>query len=668
MGDYLMEKIDQLAINTLRFLSIDQVQKANSGHPGFPLGNAPLIYTLWDKFIRYNPQDPRWFNRDRFVLSPGHGSALLYSLLHLLGFGLTLQDLKDFRQWGSKTPGHPEYGHTAGVEASTGPLGHGISMAVGMAIAEELLAAQYNKPGYEIINHYTYGLTSDGDLMEGVASEAASLAGTLGLGKLIFLYDDNRITIEGSTKIAFSEDVGARFKAYGWQVLKVSSSEDVDGIKEAIQKAQGETKRPSLIVVRTHIGFGSPKQDSASAHGEPLGEENVKLTKKQAGWDPEKSFYVPKEVQEHFGSKLAGCKKAQADWNKLMQKYAKEYPEAAKELAERIEGKVSVSIAALTQTFAKTAKTSTREASGEILQVLAAQLPSLAGGSADLGPSNKTDIKGAGFFAADNRAGRNFHFGVREHGMGAIINGLALHGGFVPYGATFLVFADFLRPAVRMAALMGIRSIFVLTHDSIAFGEDGPTHQPIEQTMSLRLIPKVSVFRPADALETAVAWKSACQNAKQPTCLLLSRQKLPVLSEYKTLIQNKAGKGAYVLNAGETGDLQAVLIAAGSEVHLALEAQAALKGRKINVSVVSMPSWNLFDKQSKEYKESVLPTGVPKLAIEAGVATGWSKYTGSEDNVIGIDKFGASAPGDVLYAKYGFNVNNVVIRVKKLIK
>lgn len=661
-----MKKIDQVAINTLRFLSVDQVQAANSGHPGFPLGVAPLMYVLWDRFIKYNPKNPSWFNRDRFILSPGHGSALLYSMLHLAGFDLTIKDLKNFRQWDSKTPGHPEYGQTAGVEASTGPLGHGFAMAVGFAIGEEMLAAKYNKKGFKVVDHYTYGLTSDGDLMEGISSEAASLAGTLGLGKLIFLYDNNKITIEGKTDIAFGEDVGKRFEAYGWQVLKVASSEDLDAMVAAIKAARADKNHPSLIIVDTHIGFGSPKQDSASAHGEPLGVENVSLTKEKAGWDPKKTFYVPKEVKTYFAGKLSGCKKDQAAWESIMKKYAKAYPELSEELQDRLMGKISINQSDLEKIFSNVAKTSTREASGEILQMLSKMVPALVGGSADLGPSNKTVVKSEGYFSAANPSGRNMHFGVREHAMGAILNGLALHGGFIPYGGTFLVFADFLRPAVRMSALMGIRSIYVLTHDSIALGEDGPTHQPIEQTMSLRMMPNVSVFRPADALETAVAWRSACLNAEQPTCLLLSRQKLPVLAEYKDLIRTNAIKGAYVLNPGTTNKLKAVLLAAGSEVALALAAQKALAEKKINVSVVSMPSWDMFDKQKQAYKESVMPAGIPRIAIEAGIPFGWSKYTGSDECVIGINKFGASAPGDVVYEKYGFTVENIVAMVQKI--
>ena len=662
----VMKKIDSEVINTLRFLSIDEVQAANSGHPGLPLGTAPLMYTIWDRFMHYNPKNPHWFNRDRFVLSPGHGSALLYAMLHVAGYGVSLQDLKNFRQWGSLTPGHPELGVTPGVDVSTGPLGHGFAMAVGMAMGEKLLAARYNKKGFKVVDHYTYGITSDGDQMEGVASEAASLAGTWGLGKLIFLYDDNHITIEGNTSITFKENVGERFKAYGWQVLNVASSEDVDALAKAVQEAKKDTKHPSLIIVRTHIGYGSPREDMASAHGEPLGAENVALTKEKAGWDPKKKFVVPPAVKKHFASKLAHCRQQEKNWNVLLQKYNKNYPELGAELKERLTGKVKLDDKMLATLFAKVENTSTREASGTILQSLAKMIPSLVGGSADLGPSNKTIMKAESFFAADNPCGRNVHFGIREHAMGAIINGLSVHGGFVPYGATFLVFADFLRPTVRMAALMEIGSIFVFTHDSICVGEDGPTHQPIEQTMSLRLIPHTSVIRPADALETAIAWKTACENRNEPTCLILTRQKLPVLQEYAATIRAKASKGAYVLSPAAKGKQQAVLLATGSEVHVALAAQKQLAAKKINVSVVSMPSWDAFDKQSTVYKKSVLPKDVPCLAIEAGITLGWSKYTGSNDRVIGIDKFGASAPGNTVYAKYGFTAENVVKAVQKL--
>lgn len=661
-----MQTIEQVAVNTLRFLSIDEVEKAKSGHPGFPLGTAPLMYTVWDRFMNYNPKDPNWFNRDRFILSPGHGSALYYAMLHLAGYDVSIEQLKNFRQWGSITPGHPEYGVTPGVDASTGPLGHGFAMGVGFAIAETMLAAKYNKPGFEVVNHYTYGLTSDGDQMEGVASEAASLAGTLGLGKLIYLYDDNHITIEGDTEIAFREDVGKRFEAYGWQVLRVADSEDIDALENAIKEAKADTEHPSLIIVRTHIGYGSPKQDNASCHGEPLGAEGVAKTKEAADWPVGQSFYVPVTVRKHFDDKLAACAEKQAAWEALLADYKVVYPELGKELEERIKGDVLVSRSDLEAVFNDIEGISTREAGGEVLQKLSMQLPQLVGGSADLGPSNKTVMKTCGYYSKDDRTGRNIHFGVREHAMGKALNGIALHGGFIPFGGTFLVFADFMRPAVRMAALMGLRSIFVFTHDSIAVGEDGPTHQPVEHAMSLRVIPNLCVIRPADALETAMAWQTACLNQHKPTALLLSRQKLPVLHKYAAVIHDNAGKGAYVLDAGE-GEAKAVIIATGSEVHLALEAQAKLAEEGICVSVVSMPSWDMFEMQSEEYKKSVLPEGLPKVAVEAGVTLGWSRYTGSEDNVIGINKFGASAPGGTVMKEYGFTAENVAAKVKSLL-
>lgn len=661
-----MQTIDQVAVNTLRFLSIDEVEKAKSGHPGFPLGTAPLMYTVWDRFMNYNPKDPNWFNRDRFILSPGHGSALYYAMLHLAGYDVSIEQLKNFRQWGSITPGHPEYGVTPGVDASTGPLGHGFAMGVGFAIAETMLAAKYNKPGFEVVNHYTYGLTSDGDQMEGVASEAASLAGTLSLGKLIYLYDDNHITIEGDTEIAFREDVGKRFEAYGWQVLRVADSEDIDALENAIKEAKADTEHPSLIIVRTHIGYGSPKQDNASCHGEPLGAEGVAKTKEAADWPVGQSFYVPVTVRKHFDDKLAACAEKQAAWEALLADYKVVYPELGKELEERIKGDVLVSRSDLEAVFNDIEGISTREAGGEVLQKLSMQLPQLVGGSADLGPSNKTVMKTCGYYSKDDRTGRNIHFGVREHAMGKALNGIALHGGFIPFGGTFLVFADFMRPAVRMAALMGLRSIFVFTHDSIAVGEDGPTHQPVEHAMSLRVIPNLCVIRPADALETAMAWQTACLNQHKPTALLLSRQKLPVLHKYAAVIHDNAGKGAYVLDAGQ-GEAKAVIIATGSEVHLALEAQAKLAEEGICVSVVSMPSWDMFEMQSEEYKKSVLPEGLPKVAVEAGVTLGWSRYTGSEDNVIGINKFGASAPGGTVMKEYGFTAENVAAKVKSLL-
>ena len=658
-----MATIHEACVQTLRFLAADEVEKAKSGHPGFPLGTAPLMYTFWDKFMRYNPADPKWFNRDRFVLSPGHGSALLYAMLHLAGYDISLNDLKNFRQWGSKTPGHPEYGVTPGVDVSTGPLGHGFAMGVGLALAESMLAARYNKPGFPVIDHYTYGLVSDGDLMEGVASEAASLAGTLGLGKLIYMYDDNKITIEGSTDIAFTECVETRFKAYDWQVLRVESSEDLEALEAAVNDAQADTEHPSLIIVRTHIGFGSPKQDSASCHGEPLGAEALKIAKELAGWDPEQSFAVPEEVKEHFAAKLEACAKAEADWNELLKAYGKEFPELVGVLLASLSGNRSIDLSALELLFEGKDSVATRGASGDILQKLAELVPELTGGSADLGPSNKTVMKAVGYYSKAEPFGRNIHFGVREHAMGCVVNGLAVHGGVIPFGATFLVFSDFLRPAIRMAALMEIQSVFVFTHDSIAVGEDGPTHQPIEQVMSLRLIPNSVVFRPADALETAAAWKYALEHKTGPVSLCLSRQNLPVLHDYAAAVREGALKGGYVLSPAQEM-AKAVIIATGSEVKAALDAQKLLAEEGIDVTVVSMPSVEVFEEQSAAYKECVLPKYVPTFAVEAGVTLGWTKYTGRADRVLGIDKFGASAPGGIVMERYGMTGANIAEMVK----
>lgn len=659
-----MQPVDQICVNTLRFLSVDQVEKAKSGHPGLPLGVAPLMYTIYDRALSYNPADPSWFNRDRFIMSPGHGSALVYSMLHLAGYDLSIEDLKNFRQWGSRTAGHPEYGLTPGVDVSTGPLGHGFAMGVGFAMAEAILAAKYNKPDFPVVNHYTIGITSDGDQMEGVASEAASLAGTLGLGKLIYLYDDNKITIEGNTSIAFSEDVGARFEAYGWQVLRVEDSEDIEGIAKALEEAKADTMHPSLIIVRTHIGFGSSKQDNPGCHGEPLGAEALADAKAKAGWTQE-MFYVPEEAKAHFDAKHAAQAKAEADWEALMNDYAVCYPELAAELKKAIAGEVSVDVKELAAVFANQEKAATRAASGDVIQKLAALVPSVVGGSADLGPSNKTVIKAEKYFSKLDRAGRNIHYGVREHAMGTVMNGMSLHGGIIPFGGTFLVFADFCRPTIRMAALMEIQSIFVFTHDSIALGEDGPTHQPIETAMGLRMIPNTSVIRPADGLETAVAWKVAVENKKQPTCLLLSRQNLTMLHAYEETVLANAAKGAYVLSPA--ADPKVILIGTGSEVELCLKAQAKLAEEGVAASVVSMPSWDLFEAQSEEYKASVLPAGVTKFACEAGTTMGWARYTGSEKNVLGINTFGASAPGGVLMEKYGFTVDNLVAKVKAVL-
>ena len=660
-----MKDIDRTIITNLRTLSIDQVQQANSGHPGFPLGAAPLMYTIWNEFLNYNPQNPKWENRDRFVLSAGHGSALLYSMLHLSGFALTLDDIKNFRQLGSKTPGHPEYGHTQGVEATTGPLGHGFATGVGMAIAESMLAAQYNKPDFAIIDHYTYGIVSDGDLMEGVSSEAASLAGTMGLGKLIYLYDDNKITIEGGTDLAFTENVQERFDAYGWHTLKVDDAEDIDKIAAAIKEARAVKDKPSLIIVRTHIGFASPKQDSASAHGEPLGKEGVEKTKEKLGVSAEISFFVADEVKEYFTTKNKGLVQKENEWKELFAGYQDKYPDLAKELCLRWQGGNSLKEDYAKGLFTETKANATREASGLLLEKLSEQIPALCGGSADLGPSNKSYVKGAGDYSKQNTSGRNVHFGVREHAMTVIASGMALHGGLLPYTATFLVFADFMRPGIRLASLMGLHSIFVLTHDSIAVGEDGPTHQPVEQAMSLRLIPNLTVWRPADALETAEAWRMAVNN-KKPAALLLTRQKLPVLHDFAEKIGSGVQKGGYVISDEQEKSLDLTLVATGSEVSLCLDVQKTLWEQGINTRVVSLPSWEVFDAQGKEYCQKVLPPSAPVLAVEAGISLGWAKYTGSSENTVCLDTFGLSGPGDAVYEQLGFTVKNVAEKAKSL--
>ncbi len=659
-----MDNIDMECVKTLRFLAADEVEKAKSGHPGFPLGNAPLIYTLWDRFMKYNPANPQWFNRDRFVLSPGHGSALLYAMLHLAGYAVSLEDLQNFRQWGSITPGHPEVGLTPGVDVSTGPLGHGFAMGVGLALAESMLAAKYNRPGYQVVDHYTFGITSDGDQMEGVTSEAASLAGTLGLGKLIYLYDDNRITIEGDTRGAFRENVGMRFESYGWQVLRVADSENIGALAMAIEVAKRDRERPSLIIVRTHIGYGTAKQDMASCHGEPLGKEVLAEAKIRAGWDGTEMFHVPSEVRSHFQAKLAGCQQQEDRWNTLLQGYFAKFPDLAMELHDRMMNDFTIDTDKLFKLFGRKKKLSTREAGGEVINALAKTLPAFYGGSADLGPSNKTVMKEEKYYSAEDRTGRNIHFGIREHAMGCILNGMNLHGGFIPFGSTFAVFADFLRPSVRMAALMKQGSIFVLTHDSIAVGEDGPTHQPIETLMGLRLLPNTCVIRPADAYETVVAWKQACLNRSRPTCLLLSRQGLPVLQGYRDVIRSGAGRGAYVISPAKNTP-RLVIAASGSEVALALEAQKVLWDGNIDAAVVSMPSWDVFEAQPEEYRKSVFPPGVKVLSVEAGTTCGWERYA---DASIGINHFGASAPGGVLMEKFGFTVENVVSEAGKLLQ
>ncbi len=662
-----MERLDELAVNTLRFLAVDQVEAAKSGHPGLPLGAAPMAYVLWDRFLRQNPSNPAWANRDRFVLSAGHGSALLYALLHVYGFGLTLDDLKHFRQWGSKTPGHPEHGHVPGVEATTGPLGQGFAMGVGMAIAEAHLAATFNRPGHEVVDHFTYALVSDGDLMEGISSEAASLAGHLKLGKLIYLYDDNKISIEGSTALAFTEDVGMKFQAFGWHVQKVSDGNDLSAIGEAITKAQAETERPSLIMVRTHIGYGSPKQDTSSAHGEPLGPEAARATKEALGWPADKAFYVPEEVARHAGEVMAAGRAFETLWNSGFDAYREAHPDLAAAYEAAVRGDIPPELEVHLPSFgAQDGSVATRSASGKTLNALAPHLEGLMGGSADLAPSNSTNLKGYASFAPGDRSGRNMHFGVREHAMAAIVNGMALHGGLIPYAGTFLVFSDYARPALRLAALMQTRSIFVFTHDSIGLGEDGPTHQPVSQLVSLRAIPGLTVLRPADANETAAAWWIAL-NRRGPTALALTRQGLPVLDPGLYPIREGVPKGAYILKEAAGGPAQVILLATGSEVALALQAEALLSAKGIRVRVVSMPSWELFAEQPETYRRMVLPATVPKLAVEAASPMGWREFVGDSGDVLGLDRFGASAPGKEVMAHLGFTAEHVAELAEKLI-
>ncbi|MGS0998746.1 transketolase [Rhodanobacter sp. UC4451_H18] len=678
--------LDQQCINTLRFLSVDMVQKANSGHPGLPLDAAPMAYVLWTKHMKFHPADPHWPGRDRFVLSAGHGSALLYSLLHVTGYDLSLDDIKQFRQWGSKAPGHPEYGHTPGVEVTTGPLGQGLANAVGMAIGEAQLAATYNRDGHTVIDHRTWAIVSDGDLMEGVASEAASLAGHLKLGKLVCLYDDNYVTLAAGTDITFSEDRARRFEAYGWQTIKVDDGNDVAAIDRALNDAVAETARPTLILVRTHIGYGSPKQDSYKAHGSPLGVEDVKATKEKLGWPTEPDFLVPEPALRHFHEAGRRGAQAQSEWNSRLDGYARAFPELAAELRGRLRGELPENWDADIPGFDADPKgLATREAGGKVMNAIAPHLPALFGGSADLDSSTFTNLKGFGDFnpaatkgldtqgsdsAGWSNAGRNLHFGVREHAMGAIVNGLAVHGGFIPYGSTFLIFSDYMRPAIRLAALMGVHAIHVFTHDSIALGEDGPTHQPIEQLASLRAIPNLVLIRPADANETAVAWKVALATTGKPVLFALSRQKLPTLDRSRCASADGLRQGAYVLRDATDGQKPAlILIATGSEVSLIVQAAEQLESRGIAVRCVSMPSWELFEAQSQAYRDEVLPPDVTaRLAVELGVAQGWQRYTGAHGDMLGIDRFGASAPAEVLLREYGFTVENVVQRAKALLQ
>jgi transketolase len=656
-------ELDELCINTIRFLAVDMVQKANSGHPGLPLGSATMAYTLWDRFLKINPSDSLWPDRDRFVLSAGHGSALLYALLHVTRFDLTLEDLKLFRQWGSRTPGHPEYGKTLGVEATTGPLGQGFGNAVGMAIAEMALAARFNRHGHSVVDHYTYVLASDGDLMEGASSEAASLAGHLRLHKLIVLYADNHISLSGGTDLTFTEDRQARFAAYGWHTQQVEDSNDVDAVMTAIQTAQDERDRPSFIAVRTHIGFGSPhKQDSSAAHGEPLGVDEVRLTKEHLGWPTEPTFHVPREVSDHFREFADRGAARQAKWATQFQAYADEYPDLAADFQRIMQRKLPQRWDCDLPLFhPEDGPMATRVASGQVLNILALRLPEMMGGDADLAPSTFTLIEGSDNFEPGTRGGRNLRFGVREHAMGAILNGMALHHGLIPYGATFLIFSDYMRPPIRLAAMNGLPVIYVFTHDSIAMGEDGPTHQPVEQLLGLRSVPGLNVIRPADANETAAAWRIAIETADRPTALVLSRQKLPILdlAKYPNIADGVRHGGYILAHAVEDAWPDIILIATGSEVHLALKAREALAGEGVKARVVSLPCWNLFKAQPGSYQNLVLPEGIPTLAIEAGETLGWNSYLGTPAAVIGVDHYGASAPGEVVMGEYGFTVENV---------
>lgn len=659
---------DLLAINAIRTLSIDAIEQANSGHPGLPMGAAPMAYTLWTKQLRHNPQNPKWVDRDRFVLSAGHGSMLLYSLLHLGGYGLDMEEIKNFRQWGSKTPGHPEYGHTVGVEATTGPLGQGIAMAVGMAMAERHLAATYNKPGHEIVDHYTYALCGDGDLMEGVAAESISLAGHLQLDKLIVLYDSNDISLDGDLAKSFSENVQKRFESYGWNYIHVADGTEVDAVNAAIEKAKQSSGKPTLIEVKTVIGFGSPnKSGKSDSHGAPLGADEVVLTKTAYGWEHE-PFQIPEEVYSIF--KEAAEKQGvqpEAEWNERFERYRAEYPELADQFLKAMNNELPADYDAEVPVYEAGKSVATRSSSGDVINALAKKVPSFFGGSADLAGSNKTTIKGAGDFFPDTPEGRNIWFGVREFAMGAALNGMALHGGLNVFGGTFFVFSDYVRPAVRLSALMGLPVTYVFTHDSIAVGEDGPTHEPVEHLASLRAMPNLSVIRPADANESAEAWKLAISSKNVPTVLVLSRQNLPVLEKSAELAKDGVAKGAYVVSPATKETPDAILIATGSEVSLAVDAQKQLLAEGIDASVVSMPSMDRFEQQSAEYKESVLPKAVTKrLAIEMGSSFGWHKYTGFEGDILAIDRFGASAPGEIIIEQYGFTVENVVAKVKAL--
>ena len=679
--------LDQLSINTIRFLSVDAVQKANSGHPGLPMGAAPMAYVLWMRYMKYNPTNPEWWDRDRFVLSGGHGSMLLYSLLHLTGYDLPLEQIKQFRQWESMTPGHPEHGLAPGVEVTTGPLGQGFGDSIGLAIAERFLAARYNRPGFDIVNHYTYGIASDGDLMEGISHEAASLAGHLKLGKLIYLYDDNHISLAASTDLTYTEDRAKRFEAYGWHVQQLNDGNDLDAIDHAIRNAQAETERPSIIMVRTIIGYGAPhKQNTFEVHGSPLGPEEVKAAKENLGWPLEPGFYIPEEASKNFRQAIEKGRKAEAEWVERFHAYERAFPDLAQEFKQAMHHELPAGwnkdIPSFPADMAKGLPT--RAASGQVLNAIAPHIPTLIGGSADLNPSTNTALKKQGDFEPPDEeqhddtqgsvgggwsyAGRNLHFGVREHAMAAAANGLAAHGGIIPFTATFLTFSDYMRPAIRLAAVMQVHVIFVFTHESIGLGEDGPTHQPVEHFAALRAIPHLTFVRPADANEAAVAWQVAIEH-KGPIALAFTRQNVPVLDRAKYGSANGLRKGAYVLADAPNGKPDVILIATGSEVQLIVAAQDKLKAQGIQARIVSMPSWELFDAQPQEYRDSVLlPDVTARVAVEAGVPLGWHRYVGAEGAVIGLERFGASAPFKVVFEKLGFTVDNVVEQAKRVLK
>lgn len=665
----MKNNVDQKAINTIRFLAVDSIQKANSGHPGMPMGCAPIAFLLYSKIMKHNPQNHKWQNRDRFVLSAGHGSTLLYSTLHLCGYKISMDDLKNFRQWGSITPGHPEYGLTEGVETTTGPLGQGFATAVGMAMAQAFLSAKFNKPEFKIIDHFIYGICGDGDLMEGISHEAASLAGHLKLGKIIFFYDDNGITIDGETSLAFSENIDQRFNAYGWHVEKVNDVNELSQLERALLAAQND-ERPSLIITKTHIGYGSPnKQDKESAHGSPLGEEEVKLTKRNLGWEEDKFFFIPEDVQDLFSSLKNKFNSYEEEWNKLFAEYKTKFPEEANLFENIFAGNFGEGWKNHLPKFEDDGKKiATRQASGAVLNSVKKYLPTLIGGSADLAPSNNTFLKDEGTFSTSNYSGRNFHFGIREHAMGAALNGMSLYGGVIPYGGTFLVFSDYMRPAIRLAALSHLNPIYVFTHDSIGLGEDGPTHQPVEHLASLRAIPNCVVVRPADANETSYAWKFAIENKRSPVALVFTRQAVKVLDQNKYASAENLLRGAYVLYQTNE-NYEMIIMASGSEVELSLNSAAELEKKNISVRVVSFPSWELFELQTDDYKNSVLPQNIKRrIAIEAGVNIGWKRYTGEQGIEISIEKFGVSAPDKILFEKYGFTVSNVVTHVEKLLK